>query len=91
MTDATITDLTEYRLSKKAEAFSEWSDSRVKARVGLLQVIAKSGLSAFGDTGPKSMFALAFPNGFDPLNHPEDNLKAVTVEGVRRGVLSEST
>lgn len=86
MTTATITDITQHRLGKVAD-FSKWRDSRIKTRATLLGIIEERGVEALGDQN-SGMFRTAFPNGYDPLNHAEDNLAVVRAEGVRRGVFA---
>ena len=88
MTDATITDITVYRLSKGAD-FSNWNDSRIDSRYNLLKQVEKKGVEVFGEPD-NSIFKLAFPDGYDPLNHADDNIDVVYAEGLRRGVFTES-
>lgn len=88
MTDAKVTDITAYRLSKGAD-FSDWLDSRIVSRYNLLNQIILKGVEVFGEPD-NSIFRLAFPDGYDPLNHPEDNIDIILAEGRVRGVFPTS-
>ena len=94
----TVTDINEYRARKTNDVneaalivhFSDWSDTRIKTRYAFLQfveagIVDTSGLIK-GDPTSGAMNNVSFPNGYDPVNHPEDNIGAVYAEGIRRGV-----
>jgi len=79
---ATITDIEEFRAEKNAQHFTKWSDDRLVKRHKLLFHIASGypGLT----TGP--LAEMSFKGGFDPDNHPTENIKMVAGELARRGV-----
>ena len=82
MTDAIVTDLTEYRQRKQDEEyFAEWTDRHIWTRQNLLFLMRRDGID-----GHEKAFAFAFRNGYDPEAHPEDNLARVQAEATRRGV-----
>lgn len=82
---AQIHDFTAYRAAKDG-AFKGWKDSRILSRYQLLSIVEEKGVGSLGDQA-SPFFKLAFPNGYDPIAHIEDNLGAVHQEAVNRGVL----
>lgn len=91
MADAIITDINEYRARKETNsaaavvAFSGLSDTWLKMRYKVLLHV-ENGVYDPYDTSDK-LAQIAFPNGYDPVNHPEDNFELVLGEMERRGVL----
>jgi len=91
---AIITDINEYKARKgigeaaQVDYFSGWSDKSIKARHKMLGFIEKGFTELIDMSQPVPR--MSFPNGFDPENHPEDNINAVRAEGVRRGVFVTS-
>lgn len=84
MTEAIITDINEYRKSKEGSVLSKWSDTKLKTRYALLKQI-EDGANYLTDSS-HPLVVRAFPNGFDPENHPEENIGLVREEAVHRGV-----
>lgn len=85
---AIISNIDDYRKAPVTDAtFRNWTDNRFRTRMTLLEQIELKGIEALGDMG-HSIVKVCFPNGFDPANHPEDNIDLVRAEGVRRGVLT---
>jgi hypothetical protein len=93
MPDAIVTDINEYRAKKAGlgpmthidpRYFVDWSDDRIRTRYTLLKHIA-AGLTDIHTTD-HPLVRSAFPEGYNPELHPEDNMKLVYEEGVRRGV-----
>ncbi len=92
---ATITDINEYRTRKygmdevdRTLYFKSWTNDRIQKQYELLEYI-RQGLDPLTDMDTPAV-RLAFPSGFDPANHPEDNIDTVYAEGVRRGVFVTS-
>ena len=86
---AVVTDINEYRRNKSRGSdaggtFEAWSDEMVVARVKLLRFIAM-GWDELTDGG-NAMVRSAFPDGYDPYNHPGENLDKVLAEAKRRGL-----
>lgn len=75
-----VTDITEYRNRK---VLTELSDQRLKDRITLVQGQIKGWdnprLQAFYEP-------MAFPNGYDPARHPEDNIELLEAEYARRNL-----
>lgn len=92
MTEATITDINEYRARKVGSAkfayFSDWTDDMIRTRHKLLGFI-ENGNTELIDMRQAAVRAV-FPDGYDPGSHPGDNIDAVYAEGVRRGVFVTS-
>lgn len=85
---AIISNISDYQRPKVTEkTFKFWSDNRFRTRVELLEQIKLRGIEYFGSQ-QEALLQSCFPNGFDPRNHPEDNLEVVLAEGARRGVFT---
>lgn len=64
---------------------TRWTDERLTTRYTLLLMI-ENGWSELTDaTNP--FVRIAFPDGYDPVHHYDDNLNAVRKEVERRGVV----
>lgn len=89
---AIVTDINEYRERKNGvsniDYFSTWSDRSILARYKLLGFIENGSTDLIDMSKP--IPRMSFPDGFDPENHPGENIKAVYAEGVRRGVFVKS-
>lgn len=89
MTDAIVTDITEYRLAKYGNKyFDDWDDESLLLRFELITNI-ESGEYAEGADETSPFYALIFPYGRDATSHPEDSLAMLAHEVERRG-LSDS-
>lgn len=92
--DAVITDINEYRATKQQREvtnsgyFSNWPDDHLITRLELLQFI-EEGHDFLIDMS-QAVPRMTFPNGFDPAEHPEDNIEMVRSEAARRGVFVTS-
>jgi hypothetical protein len=90
--DAVITDINEYRTRKTGatniEYFSDWPDDHLITRLELLQFI-EDGHDFLIDMS-QAVPRMSFPNGFNPAEHPEDNIEMVRGEAARRGVFVTS-
>jgi len=75
----TYDPMTAARLAK--ESFTEWTDSELEDRMVVLNRFEQGWDSK---TLGAAMHSLAFPHGFDPATHPEDNLQLVAMELLRR-------
>jgi hypothetical protein len=75
-----VTDISEYRDRKVVQGLS---DQRLKDRITLVQGQLKGWdnprLQAFYEP-------MAFPEGFDPVQHPEDNIQLLEEEYARRNL-----
>jgi hypothetical protein len=82
---AVVTDINEYRRKKEGKnIFASWTDDMVRARYKLLVAINEGWDELTDDSNP--LVRASFPNGFDPVNHPGENLEAVAAEQLRREV-----
>jgi hypothetical protein len=85
MTDAIITDLAQFRARKQGPTgtpLRSWSDAKLQSRYKVLWYI-EQGFVAL-KTGP--LAAIQWPDGFDPENHPGENIELVRAEAETRGV-----
>lgn len=82
---AEVIDLTQYRQGKNgnAEYFQFHEDEDILRRIKMLTWVAEDDWAAEGTPA----HGLAFPKGYDPINHPEDSLETVTREAERRGII----
>ena len=77
---ATITNMLEFRAKRD---FARRSDEWVRDRITIVQ----GQITGWDNpTMQAAYFGMSFPNGFDPDNHPEDNLELLTREAQTRGL-----
>lgn len=86
---AIVTDLDEYRARKMQDAavsvaLSGLTDRQVTTRIVVMDKVLKGDIVL--DTVPSFVYDNIFPKGYDPANHPEDNLAALRNEATRRGL-----
>lgn len=76
-----VTDIKPYQDRKVLERMG---DDRIRSRYNFLHSVRDMGPDY--DPNKDGQIKDLFPRGFDPENHPEDNIDAIFAEGVRRGV-----
>lgn len=86
MTDAIVTDISEYRLAKYGiKYFHDWDDESLLLRYDLITQI-ENGEYEEGADPSTPWYAALFPYGRDSRTHPEDSVKALAAEVERRGL-----
>lgn len=82
---ATVTNLDEYRASKidTQEYFQFHEDSDILRRIQILEWHRDDGWASPGS----AEHGMVFRKGYDPINHPEDNMNVVLREARRRGII----
>ena len=92
MTVTKISDAPSKRITIPVLVLGKFSDSRLRARHNLIRIIEQGGPSSAELTDTRNeIVRSAFPLGYNPQEHPEDNLQALEDEAKRRGVTLSST